>query len=295
MKKIAISGAHGFVGTALCRELIKHGYEPWPLVRKAARLGEIAYDAERGEIESEKLASCVAVINLAGKNIMERPWTEGFKEEIKKSRVETTLLLAKAMAKLRDGPKVLLSASAFGFYGDCGDRVVDEDAPRGSGFLADVCSDWEQATLPASDAGVRVVLTRFGHVIGPEGGIYKHAAPWFRRGLGPSFGSGEQYMPIVALDDLIAALRFALENAQIEGPINVVAPKVPTNKEFSEAFAQSFAKSSTIHVPGWALELLGEQGRMLLASCRAVPKKLEMHGFSFCYPDVRGIMEHVKG
>lgn len=294
MKKVAISGAHGFIGTALCQELIKYGYEPWPLVRRAARIGEIAYDAERGEIESDKLASCGALINLAGKNIMERPWTESFKEAIKKSRVETTSLLAKTMAKLGDGPKVMLSASAFGFYGDCGDRIVDEDAPAGTDFLAEVCRDWEHATLPASNTGVRVVLTRFGHVMGKEGGIYKYAAPWFKRGLGPSFGSGEQYMPMVALDDLLAALRFALENTHLEGPINVVAPEVPTNKEFAQAFAQSFNKSSNIHVPSWALELLGEQGRMLLSSCRAVPRKLEASGFRFHYPNVRAIMEQAK-
>lgn len=295
MKIIAVSGAHGFVGTALKKALNARGYEVWPLVRTSpAKEHEIFYDVEKMIIERKKLAKCDAVINLAGKNIMAQPWTASFKAELRESRLKTTSLIAAALAELNEGPKVLLSASAFGFYGDSGNQEIDEHGAAGEGFLARLCQDWEHASLPAKAAGVRVVTMRFGLVMGREGGMYKNLRPAFKLGMGPMFGSGKQYMPIVDIDDAVAAIIFALEHQNIQGPINVVSPQVATNEALAMAIARAFKHRAWLHIPAWSLELLGDLGRMMLVSCRAVPHVLLAQGFSFSYPNAREIVRHLE-
>lgn len=294
MKKIAISGSHGFIGRALSKALIAKGFEIYPLVRKATEAQDILYDVDKNVIESDKLESLDVVINLAGRNIMDRPWTESFKAELKKSRVQTTKLIARALSKIKKGPKVLLSASAVGFYGDTGDKEIYENAFKGDGFLADLCYDWEQATNDARESGIRVVNMRFALVMGPGGGVYETMKPWFKRGLGLSFGSGTQYMPMVALDDLISAIIFLIYEQNIEGPVNIVAPQIPTNAYFSHALAESFHKSSKFHIPSWILDLLGEQGRMLTCSCRPYPRVLIKNGFHFKHENTHEIIRYLQ-
>lgn len=295
MKAIAVSGATGFIGSVLCKTLRAQGYEVYSLVRRApANAHEIFYDTKKQIIDEDKLAHCDAVINLAGKNLMAQVWTSSFKKELRDSRIDTTSLIAKTLAELKSGPKVLLSTSAIGFYGDTAEQEIDESALPGKGFLSQLCKDWEKACLPAKNAGIRVVNLRFGLVLGQRGGIYHALRPVFKLGLGPIFGSGKQYAPVVSLDDLIEAIIFILNDEGIKGPINIVSPTPATNKSFANAIANVLKRPRFIFVPTVMLQLLGEQAGMLLDSCRAVPRVLLERGFNFSYTNVREIIEHIE-
>jgi uncharacterized protein (TIGR01777 family) len=216
---------------------------------------------------------------LAGKNIMAGLWTSRFRQELFESRVLSTELIARTMAE--HGPKILLNASAVGFYGDHGFDELDENAPSGVGFLAELCQAWEQATGRAKKAGARVVNLRFGVVMSGHGGTLKRMEPIFKLGLGGPLGSGQQYMPLVDLDDVVAAIIFALNDESIAGPINVVAPEAATNQDFTRMLALKLKRPALLRVPAWGLKLMGEQGAMALSSARVVPKFLLDHGFRF--------------
>lgn len=280
-KIIALSGANGLVGSELSSALKKAGFEVWPMVRTkyATGPGQIAYDYQHNFIESEKLKQCHAVIHLAGKNIMSGLWTKKFKEELYDSRVLSTKLIADAMATA--GPQLFLHASAIGIYGDQGSIKLDETAPLANDFLATLCKDWEGATNNAERAGVRVVHLRFGHIMSRDGGMLKKLSPLVKAGIFGKLGSGQQYMSLVAIEDVIAAILFALEHTDIKGPINVVAPEPIPNKEFTELLGLKFNRPAFFHVPTWALKLLGEQASILLCSTRVVPKLLLEKGFVF--------------
>ncbi|RBY88849.1 TIGR01777 family protein [Blastococcus sp. TBT05-19] len=293
--KIAVSGASGFVGSALLPALREDGHEVLQLVRRTPRTAEEhRWDPRHRRIDATLLHDVDAVVNLGGVGVGDRRWTEKHKRAVLDSRVETTATLSQALADAAaadpDRPRVLLNGSAVGFYGDTGDRVVDETAPAGDDFLAHVCTEWEGATEPAAQAGVRVVRLRTGLVLGP-GGLLKQLLPIFRLGLGGRLGSGRQYMPWISLRDEVDAIRFLL-TSPLEGPVNLSGPVPVTNAEFTAALGRVLHRPAVLVVPPPALSLaLGEFTRVgVLAGQRAVPAALTEAGFRFTHPDVEAAL-----
>jgi len=290
---VGLSGAHGFIGSKVALALVARGYEVWPLVRKKTEESgpEIFYDYNRQIIDKDALSQCTAVVHLAGKNIMSGLWSDAFKKELWESRVASTRLIAGACADLRPhGPKVLVCASAVGFYGDGKKEKLDEKCIRGMGFLAQLCEAWEEETRIAQEAGIRVVNMRFGAVLGQGGGMLAAYERIFSLGLGAVMGSGKQYMALVALEDVVRAILFALEKP-LAGPVNVVMPEPITNEDFSKRFARALKKKVWIRVPAWVLKALGEQGKLVLSSCRAVPRALLELGFEFSKPTIKDVLQ----
>jgi uncharacterized protein (TIGR01777 family) len=264
--------------------LRKAGEVPVALVRREPLAGEVHWDPT-APLAAEKLAGCDAVVHLAGKNVAGH-WTEQFKRELLESRVQGTRTLATAAAESfrRTGrPSVFVSASGGGYYGDRGDELLTEESPAGSGFLAEICKQWEAATAPACEAGVRVVCLRIGVVLGREGGALKPLLLPFRLGLGGRIGNGRQYWSWIALEDVIGAIQFALHNESVRGPINVVAPSAVRNQEFVRALGEALHRPTIFPLPEFAIRtLLGEMGKeLLLTSTRMQPAKLEACGYCF--------------
>ncbi|KAK1178611.1 TIGR01777 family oxidoreductase [Streptomyces sp. NBS 14/10] len=286
--RIAITGSSGLIGTALVRSLHADGHQVVRLVRRAPRAeDEVQWDPKRQWVDSQGLAGCDAVVHLAGAGIGDRRWTDAYKKELLDSRVLGTTAVAEAVASLDTPPRVLVSASAVGFYGDTGGRVVDESAPPGDGFLADLCQQWEEATAPAQEAGVRTVFARTGLVVSAEGGAWGRLFPLFRFGLGGRMGSGRQYWSFIALDDHIAALRHILATDELVGPVNLTAPEPITNREVTAAMGRVLGRPTLLSVPAPALRLaLGELSSDVLGSVRAVPRRLLDSGFSFTHPEI---------
>ncbi len=287
--RILISGASGFLGSALTRALSAAGHQPVALVRREPRADEVQWDPEQ-PLDPAKLAACDAVVHLAGKNIAGR-WTERFKREVLESRVHGTRTLATAAAESfrRTGqPRAFVSASGIGYYGNRGDELLTEDSSAGTGFLAEVSKQWEAATAPASDAGVRVVCLRIGVVLARDGGALKPLLLPFRMGLGGKIGSGKQYWSWVALEDVVGAMMFALENESLRGPVNIVAPSPVRNAEFVGALARTLHRPAIFPFPEFAVRaLLGEMGQeLLLTSARVAPQKLRQAGYAFRYSDL---------
>ncbi|MFD8382775.1 TIGR01777 family oxidoreductase [Streptomyces sp. NPDC059679] len=286
--RIAITGSSGLIGTALVRSLRADGHQVVRLVRRAPRAeDEVQWDPKRQWVDSQGLVGCDAVVHLAGAGIGDRRWTDAYKKELRDSRVLGTTAVAEAVASLDAPPRVLVSASAVGFYGDTGGRVVDESAPPGDGFLADLCQQWEEATAPAQEAGVRTVFARTGLVVSAEGGAWGRLFPLFRFGLGGRMGSGRQYWSFIALDDHIAALRHILATDELVGPVNLTAPEPITNREVTAAMGRVLGRPTLLSVPAPALRLaLGELSSDVLGSVRAVPRRLLDSGFSFTHPEI---------
>ena len=283
---IAITGASGLIGSALSRALLRDGYEVHPLVRTPhGAPGEIPWDPAAGQIDGAALEGFDAVIHLAGENIGQR-WTPAVRERILESRVQGTQLLAGALASLRHPPEVLVSASAVGYYGDCGDQPLDESAPAGDDFLAEVTQAWEAAAKPAADAGIRVVHPRSGMVLSPHGGALARMLPPFRFGVGGRMGHGRQWTSWIALDDEIAAIRFLVDTPTLAGPVNVTSPRPVTNAEFTRVLGRVLGRPTLFTVPAAALRLaFGEMAdRTILASQRARPARLLDAGFHFRHP-----------
>jgi uncharacterized protein (TIGR01777 family) len=284
-KVVAITGASGLVGTALAKHLKAAGAEVRPFVRGAASgrgeaaQGSIAWDPATGEIDAAALEGVDAVVNLAGESVVGL-WTEAKKQRIRESRVSSTALVAKAMAGLRRRPAVLVSASAIGFYPDVGDGVLDESAAPGDGFLSSVCTDWEAATKPAEDAGIRVARLRIGIVLAKEGGALEKMAMPFRLGVGGPLGSGKQYVSWIAMDDLLAAFSMALADDTLRGAVNAVAPNPVTNAELSKTLGAVLHRPSFMPAPAFAIRAaLGEFSTEVLSSHRIAPKRLTDAGF----------------
>lgn len=280
---VAITGSSGFVGTALAQTLRRHGAEVIPVVRRPPGPGEVRWDPEAGTFDASPLAGARAVVHLAGEGLASGRWTPERKRRIRASRVDGTALLARGLAGLPSPPAVLVSASAIGFYGDRGDAVLTEADGPGRGFLSEVTVAWEAATRPASEAGLRVPILRFGLVLSPRGGALARMLTPFRLGLGGPLGSGGQWMSWVTLDDVLAALLAALERPELDGPLNVVSPTPVTNADFTRALGRALKRPARLPVPAIALELLfGELAReTLLASTRVAPVRLLAAGFAF--------------
>ncbi|MDX3764156.1 MULTISPECIES: TIGR01777 family oxidoreductase [Streptomyces] len=286
--RIAVTGSTGLIGTALVRSLRVDGHDVVRLVRRPARAGdEVEWDPKRGYVDGAGLVGCDAVVHLAGAGVGDRRWTEEYKQEIRDSRVLGTEAIAQAVASLDVPPKVLLSGSAIGYYGDTGDRAVDESAPPGEGFLPSVCVEWEAAAAPAEEAGVRTVFARTGLVVGREGGAWGRLFPLFRAGLGGRLGNGHQYWSFIALHDHIAALRHILDTPSLSGPVNLTGPAPVTNGEVTAAMGRVLRRPTLFAVPAPALRIaLGDFAEDVLGSQRVLPRRLLESGFSFAFPGI---------
>ncbi len=295
--RFAITGASGLIGTALRLSLVASHHEVHPLVRRreAAGDGAIFWSPATGEIDTAGLEGMDAVVHLAGENLAGGRWTADRKRRIVQSRVDGTRMLAETLAVLEQKPRVLVSASGVSFYGDTGDREVDESSPRGTGFLAELCERWEGATAAASDAGIRVVHARMGPVLARDGGMLERLLTPFRFGVGGRLGSGHQYVSWIAIDDAVEALRWLGLREAMGGRVNVVAPHAVTNVELARTLAHVLHRPSLLAVPKVALELLfGEMANeTVLAGQRVVPRRLEEAGFTWRFPELEGALTHV--
>lgn len=280
--RVLIAGSSGLIGSALVAHLRAAGHEVLRLVRRApAAPDERGWDPPAARIEDGTFAGVDAVVNLCGTGIGDRPWSGARRQELRDSRIVPTEVLAAAVAD--NGVPTLVSASAVGFYGDTGDREVDERAASGGGFLAELCRDWEGAAGKAADSGTRLVTARSGLVLARRGGLLGRLRPLFKGFLGARLGPGTQYMPWISLDDHIGAIRFLLERPDITGPVNLTGPLPVTNAEFTAALAAAVKRPAGLAVPAFAIKgVLGVMGEeMLLYGQRAVPAVLQDAGFQF--------------
>ncbi|MEV0095354.1 TIGR01777 family oxidoreductase [Streptomyces sp. NPDC050738] len=286
--RIVIAGASGLIGKALTHSLRADGHEVVRLVRRSPeRADEIEWDPKRQYVDTEGLSGSDAVVNLAGAGVGDHRWTDAYKKELRDSRVLGTAALAEAVASLDVPPRVFLCGSALGFYGDTGDRAVDEDAPPGDGFLASLCVEWEEAALPAEEAGVRTVFARTGLVVAREGGAWGKLFPLFKAGLGGRLGDGRQYWSFIALHDEVAALRHILDTESLSGPVNLTGPDPVTNREVTAAMGRALHRPTLAAAPAFALKIaLGEFAGDVLGSQRVLPARLLESGFSFAFPSV---------
>jgi hypothetical protein len=295
--KVAVTGATGFVGTRLVAHLLATGHEVVVLTRRRedaeralpVRCRLVVWDPEHGTLDPAALSGVDAVVNLAGAGVADARWTAERKAVIRRSRVEGTRLLVAALADVPAGrrPRVLVSASAIGFYGDRGDEILTEASSRGAGFLADVCEEWEREARGAESHGLRVVTIRIGVVLGPGGGALARMLPPFRLGLGGRIGSGQQWMSWIHRDDLVALFAFALERADVHGALNGVAPAPVTNLEFTTTLGRTLVRPAVLPVPSVALKLaLGEMATVLLEGQRVIPAAADAHGFRFRFREL---------
>lgn len=296
--KILISGASGLIGSTLARSSTESGHEVIRLVRSPPGPGQaaIAWDPAAEQLDAAALEGFDAVVHLAGENIAGGRWTRGKKERIRDSRVRGTRLLSRTLARLSSPPGVFASASAIGYYGDRGDKELDEASPAGSGFLAEVCRDWEAATRPAAEAGIRVARLRLGVVLAAGGGALAGMLPPFRWGLGGRLGSGRQYMSWITLDDVTGAIDHVVHSHALEGPINLVAPQPVTNRQFTATLGRVLHRPTLLPAPALVLRLmLGEMAdALLLASARVVPRRLLDSGYRFHDPELPGALRRMQ-
>jgi uncharacterized protein len=288
--RLLISGSSGLVGSALRPALVRGGHPIGRLLRSGAAAGpdDRLWDPPAGRLDPAALQGVDAVVHLAGESIAAGRWTVARKERIRKSRVEGTQLLSRAIADATPRPAVLVSASAVGFYGDRDDEVLRETSPRGRGFLPAVCVAWESATERAEARGVRVVHLRFGVILAAGGGALARMLPPFRLGLGGPIGSGRQYMPWITLDDAVRVIQHVLTRDDLSGPVNAVAPTPVTNRDFTRALGRALGRPAFLPMPAFLARLaFGEMAdALLLASARAVPERLRASGFAFRDPDL---------
>src|SRR5437764_7679807 len=295
--KIAIAGASGLIGSALIPILQSAGNEIIRLVRSDPKAGEIELHPNHDQLSAQSLEGFDVIINLAGENIAGGRWTDELKRKIRDSRVNGTHLLSEAIAKMSSKPKVFICASATGIYGDRDDEVLDEQSESGGGFLAGVCREWEMATEPASKAGVRVVNLRFGPILAKEGGMLAKLLTPFKMGMGGKVGSGKQYISWIALEDAVNAIKLAIDDQKIHGPLNVVSPNPVTNEEFTKTLGHVLNRPTALAMPAFAARLaFGEMAdEMLLTSQKVMPKRLSQAGFQFQYPTLESAMRKYVG
>ncbi len=292
--RVAVAGSSGLIGTALVAHLRAGGHEVLRLVRRSpAAPDERGWDPPAGRIDPGTFDHVDAVVNLNGIPVADRPWSGARRQALRDSRVVPTEVLSRAVVE--HGVPTLLNGSAVGYYGDKGGVSVDESAPTGSGFLAELARDWEAATAVARDGGVRVAMLRTGLVLAPSGGLLGPLKLVYKSALGGRIGPGTQYMPWISLDDEVGAIAFLLEN-DVEGPVNLTGPRPVTNAEFTAAFARAVHRPAALAVPAFVLRALGSQvEEMLLFGQRAVPAKLEAAGYRFRHNTVEEALAAALG
>ena len=281
--KIVISGASGLIGTQLVAQLSRSGHEIVRLVRRSPKAGEIQWNPKSGTLDAAALEGTDAVIHLSGAGIGDKRWTDGYRKEILDSRTATTALLANTMASLSRKPSVFLSGSAIGIYGARNDEQLTEVSTHGTGFLAEVCEQWEAAAQPAVDAGIRTVYLRTGIVLSPKGGALKKLLPLFKLGVGGKFGNGKQWQSWISIDDEIGAIEHLL-TANVSGAVNLTAPNPVTNAEFTKVLASVLKRPAIVPVPTFAPKILlgGELADALLfTGQRVIPAALNASGYNF--------------
>ena len=281
--KIVISGASGLIGTQLVAKLSNSGHEVVRLVRRSPKSGEIQWNPKTGTLDAAALEGVDAVIHLSGAGIGDKRWTSGYRKEILDSRTATTALLASTMASLSQKPSVFLSGSAIGIYGARNDEQLTEVSTHGTGFLAEVCEQWEAAAKPAVDAGIRTVYLRTGIVLSPKGGALKKLLPLFKLGVGGKFGNGKQWQSWISIDDEIGAIEHLL-TANVSGAVNLTAPNPVTNAEFTKVLASVLKRPAIVPVPTFAPKILlgGELADALLfTGQRVIPAALNASGYMF--------------
>lgn len=294
---VLVSGAGGLIGRNLVPALQAAGHQVSRLVRgqPGASRGDIPWSPERGTLDAAALEGVDGVVHLAGEPILGR-WTAAKRTRIRDSRVSGTALIARTLAGLARKPSVLLCITGSGYYGDRGDERLTEESTPGTGFLADVCREWEAAALPARAAGVRVVYLRTGLALARDGGLLGTLLLPFRLGLGGPIGRGARYWSWIAIDDLVEVFRFALESPNLSGAVNTVAPHPVTNAEFARSLGRVLSRPTMIPVPPAALRLVfGREAanEAMLASARLVPARLIAAGFRFRYPDLEAALRHI--
>jgi uncharacterized protein (TIGR01777 family) len=292
--KVLISGATGLIGSSLAQELKSGGHHVTSLTRSPTGENNISWDPDAGTVDGS-LEGTDAVVHLAGESIAEGRWTVSKKRRIMDSRKKGTRLLAETIAGLTTPPRVMVSASAVGYYGDRADEVLREDSRPGSDFLAEVCKAWEAAADPAREAGIRVVHTRFGIVLSLEGGALGTMLPIFKLGGGGRIGRGRQWWSWVAIDDVVGTIHHALENDSVEGPVNVGSPNPMTNAEYTRVLGKVLNRPTVLPVPAPAIRLAlgGIADALLLASQRMDPAKLKETGYRFRHPELEGALRHL--
>jgi uncharacterized protein (TIGR01777 family) len=293
--RVVLAGASGVIGTELKSVLRASGHQVDVLLRRATSTdGEDSWDPQHGLLDPNFLIGADAVICLSGVGVGDHRWTESYKQEIIESRVDSVGTVARTLAGLADDgadvPKIFISASAVGYYGDRGDAVLTEKSSPGDGFLAEVCTRWEAAALPAAAAGIRTAQLRTGLVLTGSGGLLKRLTPIVKLGAGGKLGSGKQFMPWITLHDEVRAIEFVLNN-DLVGAVNLTAPAPAPNAEFTKALGSLLHRPTVFPTPGFALKLvLGEFGGEAIASQRAVPTALEAAGFEFTHADLDGAL-----
>ncbi|MEH1168321.1 TIGR01777 family oxidoreductase [Micromonospora sp. CPCC 205539] len=288
--RILLAGASGFLGTRLVDRLAADGHQITRLVRRPPRdPREQRWDPSAAQLDPAVVAGSDAVVNLAGAGVGDKRWNDDYRRVIRSSRVDTTGTLASTIAGLpaADRPRVLLNSSAVGWYGNTGDRAVEEDAPAGEGFLADVCRVWEAATRPAEDAGVRVVRLRIGLPLHRDGGMLKPQLLPMRLGISGPLGGGRQWWPWISMADWLGATLFLLDRDDVAGPVNVVGPAPATNAEFTRELARQLHRPAIMPIPSLALKVaLGGFAQEALTSARVLPGVLTQAGFAYHHPDL---------
>ncbi len=300
--KIIITGGTGFIGTYLLKQLSKEPHSIILLTRgeskttliDRASVKYVHWDSRTHGDWMNEINGCDVVINLIGKNVFEQRWNENVKREILNSRIVPTTLLVEAIARAEQKPKLLISASAVGFYGDRNDEVITEESSGGNDFLAGVVNQWEGAAYKAEQFGVRVATPRIGLVLEKTGGMIGKMLLPFQLFAGGPIGSGTQFLPWIHMDDVVRGILYPLQNEQFRGIYNLVSPNPVTMKEFSTMFGKILHRPSWIPVPNFALQLLyGEGGKVILSGQKAMPKKLQSAGYTFSYSDLKTALQHI--
>jgi uncharacterized protein len=293
--KILVSGSHGLVGKALIRSLTSAGHEIARLVRnKPSGTREVEWYPNQGKLDAASLDGFDAVVHLAGESIASSRWSDEKKRAIRDSRVKGTALLSDALARVSRPPSVFVSASAIGYYGNRGDELLTENSAAGNDFLSNVCVEWENATKPAIEKGIRTVHARFGIILDKnEGALAKMLTP-FRMGVGGRIGNGRQWMSWIGIDDVVSGLKFLIKES-VSGPVNFVAPNPVTNAEFTKTLGRVLSKPTLFPMPEFGVRLaFGEMGdALLLGSQRVVPALLQQRGFSLVYPSLESALRQI--
>lgn len=293
---ILLTGATGLIGTELGPFLSRQNHRVIRMVRSSkAGENEVLWDPHSGTLNPQHLEGIDAVVHLAGENISSGRWTERKKRRILESRVQGTRLLAQSIAHLFDPPKVFVSISAIGYYGDRKDETLTEESDPGTGFLPHVCAHWESATQAAISRGIRVVIPRLGMVLSSKGGAMGFMLPVFRLGIGGKIGNGRQYQSWIALDDVLGVIDHALHTDSLQGPVNAVSPDPVTNRDFSLALGRALSRPARLALPAFAARIAF--GRMadevLLASARVAPVRLAQSGYKFRFSELNGALQHI--